>query len=178
MGPTARTVADNVRRLREARGMSLRTLAVELKRLGRSLSADALNKIENGRTLESGAEPPKQVRRVDMDDLMALAHALRVSPLTLLLPWPQREDDQVEITSIGEASARQAWDWALGLRPPRLSDSDPAGDLNRFLIDSLPPWARPALYAAAVDDATEEQKKRLAAAGWVTVEDQPQQRES
>ncbi|MET8766303.1 helix-turn-helix transcriptional regulator [Streptomyces sp. NPDC004658] len=62
--------------MRAARGLSLRELAARLASAGHSLSADAINKIENGR--EAGDE--RQVRRVDVDDLHALAAALNVRP--------------------------------------------------------------------------------------------------
>lgn len=142
MSSTARTVADNVRRLRVARGLSLRALAAELTRAGRPLSADALNKIENGRTLEPGAEEPKQIRRVDVDDLVGLALALRVSPLALLMPWAGTPNTPAEITGAVTASAREAWQWADGEKPLNPSEADPYGDILRFRLDSRPAWAR------------------------------------
>lgn len=143
MSATARTVADNVRRLRTARGMSLRALADELKEVGHPLSADALNKIENGRTLAPGTEEPKQVRRVDVDDLVALAQALRVSPKSLLLPWTETSNTPVEITGAGTVEARAAWDWAEGQKPLTVRDEgDRYGELLRFRVDSTPAWAR------------------------------------
>jgi len=71
-----RQVATNVRRLRTARGLSLREMAARLAAAGYSLSADAINKIENGREADS----EKQVRRVDVDDLHALAAVLGARP--------------------------------------------------------------------------------------------------
>ena len=74
--------AANVARLRKARGLSLRGLSEALRKAGRSLSADAINKIENGRLLDDPKHRgnPPQIRRVDADDLVALAAALGVSP--------------------------------------------------------------------------------------------------
>lgn len=83
-GATARTVASNVRRLREARGLSLRALSDEIQDRGWNLSADAINKIENGRDPDPDAVAPKQIRRVDVDDLVALAAVFDVPPATLL----------------------------------------------------------------------------------------------
>jgi transcriptional regulator with XRE-family HTH domain len=83
---TARLVAGNVRRLRDARGLSLRRFSEELKKHGCNLSADAVNKIENGRELELSAPLPKQVRRVDVDELVALAATFGVTTDELLLP--------------------------------------------------------------------------------------------
>lgn len=86
IGPSGRQVAINVRQLREARGLSLRGLSARLKDHGWNLSADALNKIENGRELSVGAVPLRQIRRVDVDDLVALAKALGVETSMLLVP--------------------------------------------------------------------------------------------
>ncbi|MFJ8192776.1 helix-turn-helix domain-containing protein [Streptomyces sp. NPDC096094] len=136
-------MADNVRRLRTARGMSLRALSAELKEVGHSLSADALNKIENGRTPAPGTEEPKQVRRVDVDDLMALAQALRVSPMSLLLPWADTPNAQAEVTGAGTVEARAVWEWASGQKPVTVWDEgDRYGELLRFRVDSTPAWSR------------------------------------
>ena len=99
-------------------------------------------------------------------ELFGLAVALQVSPLTLLLPWPEDPDTEVEITAIGATSAEEAWDWAMGFQPPVLSDADPAADLQRFPLDALPPWARPLLHSFSIKP-TEEQWKKLAEAGYV-----------
>ncbi|MER8030764.1 helix-turn-helix transcriptional regulator [Streptomyces bauhiniae] len=112
MGPTARTVGANLRRLREARGISLRTLSERLNDAGRSLSADAINKIENCR-LADGSTSAKQMRRADVDDLTALALVLNVSPLTLLLPAASG-DERARLTDTVDVAARDAWRWAEG----------------------------------------------------------------
>ncbi|MGW9460069.1 helix-turn-helix domain-containing protein [Streptomyces globisporus] len=119
VGPTGRTVAANVKRLREARGLTLRGLSAALKECGRPLSADAVNKIENG-----AANPDRGVRRVDVDDLMALAIVLNVNPSALLLPpddssatlvelFPGRHSDGGEV----RATASRVWNWADGAEP-------------------------------------------------------------
>ncbi|MBB4711150.1 transcriptional regulator with XRE-family HTH domain [Streptomyces luteogriseus] len=139
-------MADNVRRLRTARGMSLRALAAELKEIGHPLSSDALNKIENGRTPAPGTEEPKQVRRVDVDELMALAQALRVSPMSLLLPWTETPNTPAEVTAAGTVEARAAWEWANGQKPLTVwNEEDRYGELLRFRVDSTPAWARTVL---------------------------------
>ncbi|MDH2391261.1 hypothetical protein QCN29_21240 [Streptomyces sp. HNM0663] len=117
LGPTGRTVAANVKRLRGERGLTLRALAAALKEVGRPLSADALNKIENGApdTEPGKSGEPKPVRRVDVDDLMALAVVLQVPVITLLLPASVR--GFVELTGVGEIRGRIAWRWAQGRVP-------------------------------------------------------------
>ncbi|MFE1576237.1 helix-turn-helix domain-containing protein [Streptomyces fradiae] len=133
LGPTSRAVADNLRRLREARGLSLRALSADLKRRGHSLSADALNKIENGRTPEAGAEPPKNVRRIDVDDLTALAAALGVNPNALLLP--HQGSGSISLTGAGTVDATFVWAWAEGRRPltvPEGDDGTANADFQRY----------------------------------------------
>lgn len=76
IGSIGQQVAANVRRFRTARGLSLREMSGRLADAGYSLSADAINKIENGRAVTD----ERQVRRVDVDDLHALAAALSVRP--------------------------------------------------------------------------------------------------
>jgi hypothetical protein len=70
-----RIVAVQARRLR--RGFTLGELEEKLRELGRPIPLPALSKIEKGQ------------RRVDVDDLVALALALGVSP-NLLLPSLRR----------------------------------------------------------------------------------------
>ncbi|MCC3653214.1 helix-turn-helix transcriptional regulator [Streptomyces sp. S07_1.15] len=130
LGPTGRTVAANVKRLREGRGLTLRALSKALREKGRPLSADALNKIENG-----ASEEPRPIRRVDADDLVALAVALDVHPAALLLPHTAASDQTAIITTAGEVPARRAWEWAHGMRPLR-EDQD-RGWL-RFRLNALP----------------------------------------
>ncbi len=117
MGPAGRAVAANLRRLREARGHSLRGLSDKMRQAGRPLSADAINKIENGRPpADGGPEAGAPVRRVDADDLVALAVVLNVAPNALLLPaiW---SDEQVQLTEDVSVTAKQAWLWAEGRAP-------------------------------------------------------------
>lgn len=72
MGPTGELVAKNLHKLRRWNDISLRDLSRSMGKLGRPISASALQKIE------------AKVRRVDVDDLVALAAALGVSPSSLL----------------------------------------------------------------------------------------------
>lgn len=121
--------------------MTLRALSARLKELGRPLSADALNKIENG-----ASESPRPIRRVDADDLVALSVALGVHPAALLLPPTARVTDPVsrdattiEVTTAGAVPAREAWEWAHGMRP--LLREQEEGDRQawyRFAENALP----------------------------------------
>lgn len=130
MSPTGQQVAANLLRLRTKRGLSTTQLSATLGELGQPIPATGITRIEKGQ------------RHVSADDLVALAIALQVSPLTLLLPWLESADAEVEIAGVGTVTAHQAWFWAMGFRPLSVSDSDPDGDLQRFPLDALPPWAR------------------------------------
>jgi len=71
-GATAERVAANVRALREVRGLSIYSLSDALNGAGRPITPSAVAKIER---LE---------RHVTVDDLAALAAALKVTPQQLL----------------------------------------------------------------------------------------------
>ncbi|WP_327711298.1 helix-turn-helix transcriptional regulator [Streptomyces sp. NBC_00464] len=126
VGPTGRTVAANVKRLRESQGLTLRGLSAALKERGRPLSADAVNKIENG-----AAAPERGVRRVDVDDLMALAVVLDVPVITLLLPESVR--GPVELTGEGEVNGTLAWRWAQGRVPLKYPEGADEGTRRKLL---------------------------------------------
>jgi transcriptional regulator with XRE-family HTH domain len=142
-GPTAATVAINVRRLREGLNLGLRALAKRLADTGRPLTHTALDKIE------------REKRRVDVDDLMALAAALDVSPATLLMPdvtpTPVKDklsyrpawDAPVEVTGLPpeSVSAHGLWLWLTAQNPPRRH----ADDTTEF-----PVWAARSVPAPAL----------------------------
>lgn len=97
LGPTGRVVADNIKRLRG--DMQYIKLATILEKLGRPIPTLGLRKIES------------YERRVDADDLTALAVALDVSPATLLMPCAENADDEVQITGWHSMDASEAWRW-------------------------------------------------------------------
>jgi transcriptional regulator with XRE-family HTH domain len=138
LGATGRYVAANVKRLRSARGMSLRALSEALDGVGRKLSQDAINKIENG----AEEDTKRQIRRVDADDLVALAVVFGVSPAALLLPITDSEQASVAVTAGGNVLAAEAWDWAIGRRPLKLTDGKEQTELLEHQLYGLPPWLR------------------------------------
>ena len=73
-GGGRRNVIANVERLRQARHLSLRQLSARLAELGRPTLTSVVHWM-----LQGG-------RRVDVDDLVALADSLEVSPADLLAP--------------------------------------------------------------------------------------------
>jgi transcriptional regulator with XRE-family HTH domain len=105
LGPTGRAVAANLVRLRKARGLSTTQLSRALADVDRPIPPTGITKIEAGD------------RRVDADDLVALAVVLGVNPSALLLPVDVEPDDPISVTGWGEAAAREAWHWVEGRSP-------------------------------------------------------------
>lgn len=124
LGPTGRTVAANLLRLRKERGLSTTGLAAALKDAGRSIPATGITRIEKGQ------------RRVDVDDLMALAVVLGVNPAALLMP-PVPEGT-VELTAAGKVDAQAAWQWAKGIRPLCIPENDDGTAHADFQRHALP----------------------------------------
>ncbi|OHV03894.1 helix-turn-helix domain-containing protein [Mycobacterium talmoniae] len=127
LGITGITAADNIKRLRD--GLPFTELAERLKSIGRPIPPLGLRKLE---TYE---------RRVDADDLVALAVALGVSPITLLMPRASAPDELVDITGFDgdlPAAALFAWLSARDALPAQ------AGGVNMtrvaFLARALPDW--------------------------------------
>ncbi len=101
IGPTGKTVARNLRRLRG--NVTLRELQQRLRGVGHEISASGIQKIEAG------------VRRVDVDDLVALAVVLGVNPNALL--FPKSLDEPVAVTGADPADLVRVWEWADGITP-------------------------------------------------------------
>lgn len=135
-GPAGERVAENVVRLRKARGMSLRALSERLAELGRPILSSGLSKIEQGE------------RRVDVDDLVALAAALNVSPGWLLLP-PSTGEERVALTDAVEVPAWVAWQWIDGTNPLPPDHGERYDDFSKGRPDALRmAEAHPAAQAA------------------------------
>lgn len=128
LGPTGEHVRANVARLRGR--MQYKELAERLAELGRPIPPLGLRRIEAGE------------RRVDADDLMALAVALGVPPNSLLLPHVEPGETPAA-TAVGEVEFQVLWHWADGIMPLRGSDTETAG--QRAARRAL---ARPALPGA------------------------------
>lgn len=127
--PTGLAVAANVRRHRERQGLSTYELARRLADAGRPMTPAAVGRIERGE------------RRVDVGDLMALAAALDVPPVTLLLPARLRGD--VEITGVGTVSSQQVLRWSQAREPLRyptdaVDEESRARFLAMWLMTSAP----------------------------------------
>jgi transcriptional regulator with XRE-family HTH domain len=123
---TAETVSANVKRFRVQQNLGLRGLSKKLGEVGRPLRHSAVDQIEKG------------TRRVDVDDLMALAAALGVSPISLLLPGMPGASNPAELLSMAnvDLSAGRLWLWLKAdATLPGYTDSQ-----RRFFVDARPEW--------------------------------------
>ncbi len=108
LGPTGETVRDNVKRLRLARDLTYAELSRQMEEIGRPIPTSGLRRIEAGE------------RRVDVDDLIALATVLWVDPVTMLLP-PVVTDTTIVLTSGSDLWGRQAVAFMRGVPPEVLA---------------------------------------------------------
>lgn len=128
LGDTGEAVRSNIRRIRdEVLRIPVTELSRRLGELERPIPPLGLRRIEDG------------TRRVDTDDLTAIAVALGVSPATLLMPHAnvdgveaQSPDDLTQpITGLSEPiTALRMWDW-IGGESPLPGDADVLGFLSR-----------------------------------------------
>src|ERR1700756_1854911 len=122
---TGETVRTNIKRLRKTQGLTLRDLAHRMEQVVRPMGHNTISEIERG------------ARRVDVDDLIALAAALGVSPVTLLMPLPNDADETTDAT-VGEVTARRLWRWLTAETP---LTADTASEVFAFIARSVPDWA-------------------------------------
>jgi transcriptional regulator with XRE-family HTH domain len=121
LGPTAQRVAVNVKRLRGERGLDLKGLSARLADLGQNIGVAQLSKLERAE------------RRVDTDELVALALALEVSPNLLLLPHEEPTgDERVGLTPEVSVPWDSAWRWATGASAIPVYVSQEAVDLDHW----------------------------------------------
>jgi transcriptional regulator with XRE-family HTH domain len=128
LGPVGGYVIQNLTEIRAARRLTYKQLSDRLEQLGRPIPTLGLSRIEKGN------------RRVDVDDLVALAVALGVNPSALLLPRDGQAESEIELTLAQRVAAGVAWKWADGRIPlPRLSEITPAeqADFEKY---ARPPW--------------------------------------
>lgn len=140
LGATGEAVRTNVALLRARKNLTYAELSRKLTAAGRGIPELGLRRIEDGD------------RRVDVDDLMALAEALEVWPITLLMPTTttggravETGDELVQATCHPPERAKVLWNQLQGLVMRGFGEATAAtlkgtGDYRRF-IDSTPPWA-------------------------------------
>lgn len=135
LGPTGERVMENVRHLREdVRRLSYRELSDRLTKIGRPIATLGLSRIEKG------------ARRVDADDLVALAIALRVSPNRLLLSSSSDRRSETALTPTVDVDEGSAWDWADGksIAVALLASTEPDGRGLMAAFQDFKQNARPA----------------------------------
>jgi transcriptional regulator with XRE-family HTH domain len=138
-------VVANLVQLREDRKLTYRELADRLAELGRAIPTLGLARIEKGE------------RRVDADDLVALAIALGVTPNALLLPRDVDATDDVALTPAKSVMAAGAWNWADGrnfLLGPQHSSWRAQVD---FLAQSRPRWQQAEYVRQRMEELAERQ---------------------
>lgn len=118
LGPIGAYVAANLKSLRLSLPLTTEQLAERMASLGRPMHANAITKME------------KQQRRVDVDDLVALAIALETRPDALLLP--RTIVGEVQLAEPLSVSAIDAWQWANGNRPYDLPKDDDGRVYHEF----------------------------------------------
>lgn len=111
-GATADRVAENIAAVRVRRGLTQRGLVERMRELGKPMHASALADVE------------RKKRRVDVDELVALAVALDTTPNQLLI-GDSRE--VIELTPTTVMPATEAWVWARRVPEPRPQTIRPDG---------------------------------------------------
>lgn len=120
-GMVAYRLSHNLRELRKELDVSTYELSRRLEAIGNPIRPNAITRIEMGD------------RRVDVDDLVALAIALNVTPNRLMMPNPLGISNNgfemsVVVTGSAVADTADMWAWADGDRPLRLQiDGEPYG---------------------------------------------------
>lgn len=159
-GPASRRVAENLRRLRG--GLSYAELSRRLARTGHHILDTGLLKIEKGE------------RRVDVDDLTALAIALGTTPNRLLLPLAgiEHEAEAGQLAPGTASTPGMAWAWAagevpLGRQPARATDGRQArSEEVAFSRENRPQhWAGPQHWTRAEGEPPLSGRHVLAVAG-------------
>lgn len=135
IGPIGEQVVRNIEEIREARGLSLRALSDRMKALARPILPSGLQSLT------------QRKRRVDVDDLVALALALEVNPNALLFEKDVDWDDILTLTPAVSQRAYSTWRWAQGLAPLP-ADLAPVGEADKedqTPSDRAVDWAKHAL---------------------------------
>jgi transcriptional regulator with XRE-family HTH domain len=167
-GPTSERVAANLRRIRRQREMTTAQLSRRLAELGQPIQDTGITKIEKGE------------RRVDVDDLMALALALGVTPNALLLPHMELAgliSYEGPLAPRQNARAEEMWAWAtgelpLGHAPALVTDDDPTRNAEvTFAFENRPHRFGPASASKFLQDLDEALEKRAMAQNVIWIGD-------
>ena len=152
IGPIGRNLMRAVNALRNRRGLTYKNLSELLEATGKPIFPLGLSRLERG------------ARRVDVDELVALAAVLGVNPSTLLLPRDIGGDDLVELTPAVSHRAWIAWAWLDGETPLPAKDPGPfqAAEIEDSAIDWWRANARPPFVLSGRDPLVSEVETLLA----------------
>jgi hypothetical protein len=137
LGPIGRYLIQNLDELLDEQKLTYREVSDRLKQIGRPIPALGLSRISKG------------TRRVDVDDLIALAIVLEVSPAALVLPRDPggEEDGAIKLTESLQVPGQAARRWASGHTP--LPDVD------------VITWRRPAFHWRVREGELAELRQRI-----------------
>lgn len=127
IGPTGESLSANVKRLREGQNLSFAEMSRRLAACGRPIPELGLRHIERGQ------------RKVDVDELTALAIVLKTTPAYLLIRDTANHDDPVKVTGANELPAIEVWGWLTGNTSTLGGSGRTDSDLQTFL-NSEPRW--------------------------------------
>jgi transcriptional regulator with XRE-family HTH domain len=102
LGPVSETLMRNIKRIREAKRLTYVELSERLTNIGRPIPVLGLRRIERGE------------RRVDVDDLAALAVVLSAAPVDLLVPGDADDGEPYGVTPEVATTAGTARGWIAG----------------------------------------------------------------
>lgn len=142
LGPSGDLAAQRVRELREGRGWSFKELSDRLAKAGRTIPTLGLRRIEAGE------------RRIDIDDLTALAVVFEVNASAILLPLTT--SGEVVMTAAGTVSTSRAWMWADGVYPLVADTEDLTGAAMAFQLRARPPRRRHKIGLEGLAELVEE----------------------
>ncbi len=158
VGPTGKRVGENLRAFRDAGGFTTSVVAAAVTALGVPMTASTVTKIE-----VAG-------RRVNVDELVALALALNISPVTLLMPRQapdadpsDPQSDQVGITDQVSVPWETAWRWMHGEWPfthGKWPSVEKPEQIRRFRVANRPYEEEP------LNEAARMLRERLRGTDW------------
>lgn len=152
IGPIGQRLGDQVRRIRGDLDITQSELSRRLSAHGRPIPVASIGRMESGQ------------RKIDVDDLMAIAYVLDVSPLALLLPFTESPSDEFRPAGVGKTmDALTAWQWASGDAPHHYDSGNPDYQMStwsQFRSRSHPWWLT---LTAELNDRLIRELRRLPA---------------
>jgi len=157
VGPAGMALAANIARVREAQRLSYIDLSRELAKAGRSIPELGLRRIEKGE------------RRVDFDDLLALAYVLEVCPVDLMVSSEAADGDPYPVVPTEQLDANSVRDWISGQTVVLGRAQDPDSIFvspSKVMFDALQ-WMPKARRASVLRDVLHVTEEQLTAEGYL-----------